>query len=836
MPFPFLVRFLATLFLLSPFLAQSQTTIRSYAVEVSVTLNPTPGVLEFHWPAVNNVSNHNVYRKSLNNSTWGSIYRSLSGTDTSFSDTLAPGEAYEYRISRSGSGYTGNGYIYAGYEVPATEDRGTLVLLVDSSQAQPLASEIGRLKEDLEGDGWMVNELVVSPNETAVNVRSLIQTLYNADPNRVKAVFVLGHVPVPYSGRMAPDGHTNNHLGAWPADVYYGEMNTTWADFSVNETSGSRSQNHNVPNDGKFDHNTLPSPSELWVGRVDFANMPAFSKSETDLLRAYLDKDHAWRHKAFTVPEKAVIDDNFGVFGGEAFAANGWRNFGPLIGAANVMASDLRNSLNSSGHLWAYGCGGGSYTSAGGIGNTNNFASDSLQGVFSMLFGSYHGDWDSNNNFMRAIMAASGSVLSCAWAGRPHWHFHHMGLGMPIGYSAWVTQNNFNVYFSSSFARSTHIALLGDPTLRQHVLAPAASLAVSSHNGSRDMRLTWTASADSVSGYYVYRQDTAGQPFFRVSNTVVSGNSFVDGCVPAGTHRYMVRAVELREGSSGSYYNLSQGIFGAATGGASFSLQTDSLTSPLCAGELVNVGYSISPNACMGNVFRVELSDANGSFANPDSLTSMTDTVSGSLAAMLPANLPPGTGYRIRVVSTNPAQTGTDNGTDLDIQVPVIAGFTYQTRGDTLLLTNTTQNASAYTWDFGDGSADSILNPVHVYTTQGSFQVMLIAQNDCFTDTFSVLVNTVSLTPSSSGGIQATLLPNPAHQMAILSFSTKTATPVSVSLSDLNGRVLKTFNLPPFAGRRRIPISLRDFAQGMYFLTLQTSQSRLSKRLLIQSK
>ncbi|MBK9016490.1 MAG: hypothetical protein IPM82_21800 [Saprospiraceae bacterium] len=33
--------------------------------------------------------------------------------------------------------------------------------------------------------------------------------------------------------------------------------------------------------------------------------------------------------------EQALVDDNFGYFGGEAFAANGYRNGYPLVGVSN---------------------------------------------------------------------------------------------------------------------------------------------------------------------------------------------------------------------------------------------------------------------------------------------------------------------------------------------------------------------------------------------------------------------------------------------------------------------------------------------------------------------
>ena len=54
-----------------------------------------------------------------------------------------------------------------------------------------------------------------------------------------------------------------------------------------------------------------------------------------------------------------------------------------------------------------------------------------------------------------------------------------------------------------------------------------------------------------------------------------------------------------------------------------------------------------------------QLSDANGSFSNPTELGRLTTNTSGSIAAQIP-NVPNGTNYQVRVVSTNYPMTGTN--------------------------------------------------------------------------------------------------------------------------------------------------------------------------------
>jgi len=135
--------------------------------------------------------------------------RTVGGGGISFVDNnVVVNVAYEYRVRRSGGG-TGYGYLRTGINVPATDMhyRGKMVLLVEDSLGAQLGNEIAQLESDLIGDGWYPLRMDVNRNQTPASVRSLVVSAYNADPANVKAVYILGHVPVPYSGNLRPDGH-----------------------------------------------------------------------------------------------------------------------------------------------------------------------------------------------------------------------------------------------------------------------------------------------------------------------------------------------------------------------------------------------------------------------------------------------------------------------------------------------------------------------------------------------------------------------------------------------------------------------------------------------------
>jgi len=89
--------------------------------------------------------------------------------------------------------------------------------------------------------------------------------------------------------------------------------------------------------------------------------------------------------------------------------------------------------------------------------------------------------------------------------------------------------------------------------------------------------------------------------------------------------------------------------------------------SALCTGSNVKVPFTVSGTYNAGNLFTAQLSDANGSFASAINIGTLTGITDDTIAATIPAGTLAGTGYRIRVVSANPAVTGSDNGTNITI-------------------------------------------------------------------------------------------------------------------------------------------------------------------------
>lgn len=542
-----------------------------------------------------------VSRRSPEATSWTSLGTASQGAtpyEYSYTDTTVTlGKEYEYRVEATLTGSTTvRGFTAAAVGLERFDDRGKLILVVEDSKRTSLSDAIDVYKADLVGDGWEVYE-ITAPTHTdypttantwtdadnpAVDLRNQIRsTITNAgdnpdNPSDFKQVILLGHVQVPYSGSIAPDGH-NDHSGAWPADVYYGDLDGTYKDTFVNNTGANGTRNDNVPGDGKFDQN-FHEDYELAVGRVSLHDMSEFDTyTETELLANYLDKIHRYRRGLLSAEFRGLATWQWqwdAIGDGEApyIALYSFTSLYGWEGSDYRVGSSFRKTLRGGSYEWAVTASAG-----GNTGNewskTSHYPDNDQQALFFAHFGSYLGDWDQENNLLRAPLAQKDWGLTALWGARPHTSFQAMTLDNSIG-EAHKRSLNFGRpeggdlydYATAFYNRMVHHGLMGDPTLRRHIIAPPQQLQVTA-DGSGGFDLTWEASPDDMDGYHVYRAPTMDDPFVRLTGaSPITGTTYNDASPGPVGSIYMVRAVRLEETRGGSFWNASQGIFsGEAT-------------------------------------------------------------------------------------------------------------------------------------------------------------------------------------------------------------------------------------------------------------------------------
>ncbi|MEZ4940770.1 MAG: PKD domain-containing protein [Saprospiraceae bacterium] len=176
--------------------------------------------------------------------------------------------------------------------------------------------------------------------------------------------------------------------------------------------------------------------------------------------------------------------------------------------------------------------------------------------------------------------------------------------------------------------------------------------------------------------------------------------------------------------------------------GTSTYTETVTIVTPPIAGFSANVTEGCAP---------LEVQFTNSSSANA---TSYAWTFEGGHPAVSSESDPvvlfndPGI-YTVTLVATNSAGSNTTTST-ITVLGPPTAGFTTQTAGLSVVLTNNSSNAGSYVWIFGDGDSTTVANPTHTYGATGDYVVILIAENECGISTDTQVVSIVGSAPIPS--------------------------------------------------------------------------------------
>ncbi len=167
-----------------------------------------------------------------------------------------------------------------------------------------------------------------------------------------------------------------------------------------------------------------------------------------------------------------------------------------------------------------------------------------------------------------------------------------------------------------------------------------------------------------------------------------------------------------------------------------------------CAKDTLVFSYDAKGTFNAGNVFTAQLSDAAGSFASPTVLGTFTGTTNSVMKFPLPAHLPDGNGYKIRVNASNTAVTGVTSSASLNIKdrpnAQSITGLTNVNGTFTWPYSISNVATSTYNWvvtggTFTPGSPTSSGNMTWAQPSAASsneiVKVVEINQSGCIGDT-----------------------------------------------------------------------------------------------------
>lgn len=107
--------------------------------------------------------------------------------------------------------------------------------------------------------------------------------------------------------------------------------------------------------------------------------------------------------------------------------------------------------------------------------------------------------------------------------------------------------------------------------------------------------------------------------------------------------------------------------------------------------------------------------------------------------------------YKVQLTATNITKTGSYSQNVIISQEALTptANFSYTKNGLTVTFSNSSINASAYKWEFGDGQTSTVVNPSHTYSNYGTYNVTLTASNGTKTSTTSKSITLTEVAPQA---------------------------------------------------------------------------------------
>ncbi len=165
-------------------------------------------------------------------------------------------------------------------------------------------------------------------------------------------------------------------------------------------------------------------------------------------------------------------------------------------------------------------------------------------------------------------------------------------------------------------------------------------------------------------------------------------------------------------------------------------------------------------------------------------------------------------------------------------QYDVQAQFTYTVTGNTVTFTNTSANATNYTWIYGDGQTSTLTGPTHNYSVRGVYTVKLVAIKCGKSDTMKV---TVDLNPVKVGNIanagEMQLMPNPAHNILQLQSAVFTQCACSITICNSLGQQVHSVWATNDATQQ---VDLSGLTSGIYMISVTAADGQIYKRMFVK--
>lgn len=244
------------------------------------------------------------------------------------------------------------------------------------------------------------------------------------------------------------------------------------------------------------------------------------------------------------------------------------------------------------------------------------------------------------------------------------------------------------------------------------------------------------------------------------------------------------------------------------------TLTTNNVGGAFCPGQDIAVSYTATGTFTAGNRFTAQLSDASGSFSNPTAIGMVTATASGTIEGTIPEEAPAGTAYRVRVVSSDPALTANDNGTDITV-LDKVTQPVIERNGNML---TTTEPYASYQWLLAGEPISGANDRSYEPTADGMYSVRVATDESICTATSEPFNFVLSNRAAKQGATEWTLYPNPAQGQVRIRLN-DAAAEAQAQIYDGAGRLVLLETLKAASGEATL--NVQALPRGLYRVVLR---------------
>jgi len=353
------------------------------------------------------------------------------------------------------------------------------------------------------------------------------------------------------------------------------------------------------------------------------------------------------------------------------------------------------------------------------------------------------------------------------------------------------------------------------------------------NGGSPIATPTPSTTAEGTYVYYVAQQNAAGYEGPRTMVTVtVNALPSVPTINASGATSFCTggSVILTSSAASGNLWSTtaSTNAITVTTSGSYTVTVTDANgCSNTSAATVVNVSSSPAPTinasatqACSGETVTLTASTADTyNWSNGATTQAISVTNTGS--------------FTVTTTNSNACNgVGTSAATNVTFTTSPTANAGFSTNGNVVTFTNTSQNATSYSWDFGDFTNSSAATPVHAFAVNGTYTVVLTALNGNCTDSTALTITITAGINELEGVEGITVYPNPAAEKVNVSF-TNTNASVEIKLVDFTGRTVNQQEITN-QGAVLTTFDTTNLANGAYMLQFTSNGSTSVEKLIIR--